>query len=61
MTSEKLITRAAQMISFGVTVREVTEKFVAEGNSPEASYLAAVAGKLFAQKINADIAAPSNG
>lgn len=49
------------MISFGVTVREVTEKFVAEGNSPEASYLAAVAGKLFSQKINSDIATPSNG
>lgn len=59
--NEKLILRAAQMFGFGVSIREIVEKFVSEGAAPEAAYLAAVAGKLFTKNIHADIAAPSNG
>jgi hypothetical protein len=50
--SEKLISRAAQMLSFGVTEDEVISKFVAEGYSKAEAFLAVKAGKLFASTMS---------
>jgi|DEB19_MinimDraft_3_1074340.scaffolds.fasta_scaffold12246_1 hypothetical protein len=45
---EKLIIRAAQMISFGIAVEDIRAALIEEGCSSEQAYLVYVAGRLMA-------------